>query len=183
MGMMDQGSRRRQGAQSPTEPVRPRAVPMASDEMLSLLSSEEMAAIRAEATELAIEKKRTAARDAFRNQCVEEELRKFEPQHQTRELMIDLAPFAKEIRLDNRVYIHGGVYLVPMPVYYTLQEIISRSWAHDRAVGSPNRDIYRPISQVAGQNFIGSQNGQRSEWVTSANIDQVLAHQHGRMHA
>jgi hypothetical protein len=183
MGMMDQGSRRRQGAQTSAEPARPREVPMASDEMLSLLSAEEMAAIRAEATGLAAEKKRAAARDAFRNQCVEEELRKLEPQHQTRELLIDLAPFAKDIRLDNRVYVHGGVYLVPMPVYYMLQEIISRSWAHDRAVGSPNRDLYRPISQVAGQNFIVEQNGQRSARISPANVDQVLAHQHGRMHS
>ena len=179
MGILEQGSRRRQPQ---TEPARPRDVPVVSQDMMALLSAEERERIRQEAIELAAERKHKAAKDAFLNQCVEEELRKFEPQHATREILIDLAPHSKEIRLDNRVYIHGGVYAVPMPVYYTLQEIISRSWAHDRAVGSPNRDVYRPVSQVAGQNFMGDQFMQRSVHLTPSTVDGALMHQRARMH-
>ena len=179
MGMMDEGSRRRR--ESSTPPARPRDVPKVPEEQVSLLTADEVEEVRAEARRIAHARKTEDAKKALLAQCVEEELRKLEPEQETREILIDLAPHAAHVLIDSRLYVHGQVYQVTRRVFEALREIISRSWGHDRAVGSPNRDRYRPISQVGGQNYVDVAGAPKNYVMGEHNADALLRGQGRRL--
>lgn len=62
------------------------------------------------------------------------------------DILIDVAPFTAEIRIDGTVYQHGRWYKVDRRRYDSLREIMARSWdAEDRA-GNPNRKFQRTVA-------------------------------------
>lgn len=127
-----------------TKAERPRDVPYVDPEMLALLSSDEIVEIRERARKQAqLEMKQLAEKEVL-EQFLEQERRKLEPEQELVFVLLDLPPFAKEIRLDGRIYHHGRVYEVPRGVYEMMNEIMARGWAHDREVGQPNQDQYVP---------------------------------------
>jgi hypothetical protein len=62
-------------------------------------------------------------------------------------IVINIAPYAKEIRIDNRLFIHGRAYLVPDEKVQTFLEIMQRTWAHERSTGGANMN-----AMVSAQN-------------------------------
>lgn len=128
----------------PTKAERPRDVPYVEPELLALLAPDEIEAIRERAKKQALLEHKQIAEKEVLEQFLEQERRKLEPEQELVYILLDLPPFAKEIRLDGRVYHHGRVYEVPRGVYETMNEIMARGWAHDREVGQPNQDLYVP---------------------------------------
>lgn len=172
MAMIDEGSKKRK--------ERPRDVPKLPPELEALLSVEDVERVRSRARKAATEEKRKLAEEKLYEQALEEERRVLEPEKEMRELVIDLAPFAKMILLDGRQYFHGMLYRVPRQVYDQLREIVARSWAHDEEVGSPNRKYYEkpPISTA---NFVSVHPPARNEQISPHNADTALAAQAGRL--
>lgn len=59
------------------------------------------------------------------------------------DILIDVAPFAADIRIDDTIYQHSSWYTVTRRQGDTLREIMARGWdAEDRA-GNPNRRFRR----------------------------------------
>lgn len=51
---------------------------------------------------------------------------------------VNLAPHAKDIRIDNVIYMHGGVYEIAAEREPTFAEICRRTWDHERSTGGAN---------------------------------------------
>lgn len=147
--MIDDGAKRR------TKPERPRNVPKVAPELEGLLSAEDLEAIRAKAHTAARDEQKQKAKDQVYQRELEMARREFEPEQELRPIMIDLAPFAKNIMLDGVQYHHGQVYNVTGPQYAVLMETMARGWAHDEEVGSPNRKSYQKPAHVGTGNYAG----------------------------
>ena len=157
----------------PTRETRPRDVPAVDPELMALLGPDELQAIRDRARKQAqLEQKQIAEKQYF-ERALEEERRKNEPEQEMVGVTIDVAPFAKEIRLDGRVYHHGQRYDVPRAVYDTIQEITARGWAHDAEVGHPNDKYYTPPPMGTG-NYAGVRGRPVQAVISPNNVEQVL---------
>lgn len=130
----------------------------ATDEPAGLeLSTAELARIREEAkkkvdAELAdvgrVERKKLMAKtldDEILRQRTEAGLTDY--RDDMLQILIDVAPFANDIRIDRDIYQHGSWYTVDRRKYDTLNEIMARSWDSEERAGNPNRRFRR---QVAG---------------------------------
>ena len=53
-------------------------------------------------------------------------------------IVINLAPHAREIKIDNKVYTANRMYEIRDDQVPTFLEIMSRTWQHERAVGGAN---------------------------------------------
>lgn len=62
------------------------------------------------------------------------------------EICIDVAPFANDIRIDDRIYQHGHWYTVDRRRYDALREIMARSWDAEERAGNPNRRFRREMA-------------------------------------
>jgi hypothetical protein len=51
---------------------------------------------------------------------------------------INLAPHASDIRIDNRIYSHGFTYEIRDEAVQTFNEIMFRTWQHERSTGGAN---------------------------------------------
>ena len=54
------------------------------------------------------------------------------------EVHIDLAPHAAYITIDGRVFFHGHTYKFRRSQVPTINEIMSRTWAHESEIGGAN---------------------------------------------
>ena len=53
-------------------------------------------------------------------------------------ITINLAPHANEIRVDNRIYVHGFTYEIKDEQVPSFNEIMYRTWQHERSTGGAN---------------------------------------------
>lgn len=51
---------------------------------------------------------------------------------------INLAPHASEIRIDSRIYFHGFTYEIRDEQVASFNEIMYRTWQHERSTGGAN---------------------------------------------
>lgn len=130
----------------------PKAVP--AD--LSLLSSDTLARIKAEAKATVQLRKLKAAEEAALAQEIEALEHEDDPVYEKRSVLIDVAPSTDAILIDGTTYHHGRIYEVTAPVYETLLEIIARSWDHENEIsGTKRRHHIKPqaalLSAATGQ--------------------------------
>ncbi len=59
------------------------------------------------------------------------------------EVLIDVAPFAKDITVDGTVYLHGQWYKMDRRKADSVREIMARSWDSEDRAGNPNRRFRR----------------------------------------
>jgi hypothetical protein len=176
MAMIDDGNRRR-AAPKP----RPRDVPQTPSPLLDLLSDADREAVRARARTAAEAEKKTEAEKAYYEQALEEERRALEPQKEMRDIVIDLAPFAKSILIDGRQYHHGMLYRVPREVFDQIQEIVARGWAHDEEVGEPNRKYYQKPMYVGTGNYARQHPTSNNTRISPGTADATIAAQKARL--
>ena len=118
----------------------------------AILDDETRAAIKAKAREH-VDKKR---RDEAEAKLLAIEIRKAEvedrPTEQDEDVLIDIPPFVAAerlggacITLDGRMFFHGVTYTVAYSVARTLEDVMARSWEHEREIGGKRRkaDINR----------------------------------------
>lgn len=60
--------------------------------------------------------------------------------------LIDVAPFANDIRIDGKVYTHGQWVTLPRRQYDAIREIMARSWDSEDRAGNPNRKHARTVA-------------------------------------
>ena len=174
MAMIDKGAQRKE---------RPREVPKTPPGLLDRLTEEDREAIRARARTAAEAEKKAEAEKAFYQQAIEEERRALEPEQDMRDIVIDLAPFAKSILIDGKQYHHGMPYRVPRQVFDQLQEIIARGWAHDEEVGEPNRKHYQKPLNVGTANYSHRHPQSNGLSISPGTADSALAAHRARLGA
>lgn len=115
-----------------------------------VLTSEDMAEIKAEAAaELKKEQRKSARKEmlARAKADLQREAAALAQQGGPRadmvDLTIDLAPYAADIRLDGRSYPHGKQVRVPRKVAAVLAEQMERSWKHQEGLSGANENAYR----------------------------------------
>lgn len=163
----------------PTKAERPRDVPFVDPELLALLAADEIEAIHERARKQAqLEMKQTAEKDLYEH-FLEKERRKLEPEQELVKILLDLPPFAKNIRIDGRVYHHGAVYEVPRGTHDLMLEIMARGWAHDREVGQPNQDLYVPPPIGVG-NYAGVKTRAFMHRMSPDNVDAIVGNARAR---
>jgi len=124
----------------------------------AILDDETRAAIKAKAREH-VDKKR---RDEAEAKLLAVEIRKAEiedrPTEQDEDILIDIPPFVAAeklggacITLDGKMFFHGVTYTVPYSVARTLDDVMARSWEHEREIHGQRRkaDVSRrPLMQT-----------------------------------
>lgn len=132
------------------------AAALAVDEAGSLLTAADLEYIREQASKK-VEAERADALRADKNKAIkkaiEDETAKLRKEaglanhmDDLLQILIDVAPFSGDIKIDGTIYEHGRWYTVDRRKYETIREICARSWdAEDRA-GNPNRKFYRNVA-------------------------------------
>ena len=112
----------------------------------ALLDDETRAAIKAKAREH-VDKKR---RDEAEAKLLALEIRKAEiedrPTEQDEDVLIDIPPFVAAeklggscITIDGKMFFHGVTYTVPYSVARVIDDVMARSWEHEREIGGKRR--------------------------------------------
>lgn len=138
------------------EPPRLDPTPQWADPFDGLLAPAELARIREEAQkevekELAAvdsAKKRKAMADALaaERQRLRRDAGLTDYRDDLLDILIDVAPFAGDIKIDGTIYTHGNWYKVDRRKYDSLREIMARSWDSEDRAGNPNRRFYRTVA-------------------------------------
>jgi hypothetical protein len=124
----------------------------------AILDEETRAAIKAKAREH-VDKKR---RDEAEARLLALEIRKAEiedrPTEQDEDVLIDIPPFVAAeklggscITIDGKMFFHGVTYTVPYSVARVLEDVMARSWEHEREINGKRRkaDVNRrPVYQA-----------------------------------
>jgi hypothetical protein len=125
--------------------------PAVPPEYEGILEPEDVAEIQAEAQAALKKKQREQARKellAKATQELEREARLAAERGAAKgdlvDVIIDLAPYAPDIRLDGKIFMHGTMPRVTRKVAAVLQEQMQRSWQHDAGLkGNHNENAYR----------------------------------------
>jgi hypothetical protein len=113
-----------------------------------ILSDEEIDAIRKESKYLAVEEKRRIAREQLKARLLAEERAKLNPEERLVKIKIEVPAMAIIDRMNqtglsfnNRLFVHGRTYTVPLSLARDLQYAMYMTNRNDRALGSPHRDL------------------------------------------
>jgi hypothetical protein len=58
-------------------------------------------------------------------------------------ITLDLAEHSDRLRIDDKIYLHGGTYTVPQSLGDVMREMIARGWEHQREIDGKDRNAYR----------------------------------------
>lgn len=123
--------------------LRQKLVSSGAIDPLGLISPERMEVLRAEAKEKALVKLRKRAEEEFlarETELAERELNP-KPEHELRNIIIDVAEHTEYIRIDGKQFYYGHSYTVEKPVYDQLQDIMARGWRHNAEISNPTAGI------------------------------------------
>lgn len=135
----------------------------------ALFSPKELEEIKAEARKnlLALKKKaeRTRLLDAETKRLRDEEgLVTGGPDDELVDIVIDLPPFAADIRVNLRPYQHNHSYRVPRHIARSLREIMYRAWRHEELEiqGKKLHQFYQKPRDTVVSAISGVQNAPRA---------------------
>ena len=121
-----------------------------------LLTADEIAELSAGVQEEIDSERREAAKKALKVKLREEAREKqglSEPQDT---VTVDLAPYADRILLDNRAYLQGQTYPVPVGRAQVIREQMQRTWNHQAEIDGKSENFYR---RTRGARVIPAGNG------------------------
>jgi hypothetical protein len=111
-----------------------------------LLSAAEREQIREKARQHVKKKRKDKAESELLAKLIREEEVALNPFEQTEDVQINIAPYVANeklkaccISLDGRLFFHGLVYQVPYSVARTLEDIMARTWEHEREIKGDRR--------------------------------------------
>ena len=144
------------------------------------LSDEDRAAIKAKAREHVAKKRKDKAEAELLAKEIREEEIAYNPAEQIEDVQINIPPFVAAeklhgacISLDGRLFFHGLVYPVPYGVARVLEDVMARSWEHEREIHGDRRkaDVNRrpnlPTLRQGAENMPPSQLNTRSSILRS----------------
>ena len=130
---------------------------MRDDSLSSVLSEEEIEAIREQARLKVRYEMKDKQHAQLLDQFVEEERQGLIPEEELVEIYLELPPFAPYIMLDGKQFHHDNWYRVKRSVFCVLTEQINRGWAHEeqtQVTDAKGRRRYRPPPGIGYRNFV-----------------------------
>lgn len=107
-----------------------------------LLTKDEIATLRKQAREEALEEIRAAARKKVKARFFKEERGKLNPQLAEEQVTfrLDLPDFADRMIIDSKIYVHGHIYTVARSRYDVFAEQMFRAVDHENTKDGKNRN-------------------------------------------
>lgn len=99
-----------------------------------LLSAEDREQIKERARKEVRERRKTKATDDLLQAAIREEERAYDPAERREDIIVDLAPYAAYIAINGVFYYHGITYEVPASLARTMDDIMARTWDHQREI-------------------------------------------------
>jgi hypothetical protein len=126
----------------------PRKIPVDK----SILSDVDRAEISKQAAASIADEMAQDARDAYFAEQLAKLRRKHIPAERKVEVLIDLAPYAPHLLIDNDQYFHGFTYTVDASRAAVMYEQMQRSWGHQDEIDGRSRlaAYQRPQNRVLG---------------------------------
>lgn len=112
---------------------------------LSLLTKEEIEALKAEAAKTVQADAKKAARTAALEEFTAAERRKSKLDEADDTVTVDLAPYSDRVLLDNRAFLQGETYTLPVSVANVLREVSARTWRHQAEIDGKSENYYRRV--------------------------------------
>lgn len=133
----------------------------------AVLDEETRAQIRQKARDHVDKKRRDEAEAKFLAKSIREVEIEDRPTEQDEDVLVDIPPFVAAeklggacITLDGKMFFHGLTYTVPYSVARTLDDVMARSWEHEREIHGQRRkaDVSRrPVMQTIRPGNEGAQ--------------------------
>lgn len=108
-----------------------------------LLTAEDIAELEKAAEDDVLKERKAEARLAFLADAQERARQKHIPDHELKDIQIDLPGHSDRVILDGRIYLHGATYTVSKAQYDSLKDAMSNAWKHEGSVGGANHDAYQ----------------------------------------
>src|SRR3954469_66719 len=96
----------------------------------SILSADDVGELELQAEEAVLADRKDAAKKAKLAELKTEMARKHGVQEPLETVVIDLAPYCDRILIDNRSFLQGGQYTLPVSQVQVIRECIQKTWAH-----------------------------------------------------
>lgn len=123
--------------------------PKGNEAMTFALSEADKEKVREKARGIVAAKFKKRAEEQYLAEAIKEIERESIPEQQVEPILINVAGHADKITLDGRQFAHGRVYYCTQNERETLEEIMSRTWGHEKEVGGANFNHYRkPVNAV-----------------------------------
>ena len=121
-----------------------------------LLTAEEIADLSAEVQEEVDSERKDAAKKALRTKLQKEAREREGLLEAQDQVTVDLAPYCDRILIDNRAYLQGQTYTVPVGRAQTIREMCQRTWNHQSEIDGKSENFYR---RTRGARVIPAGNG------------------------
>lgn len=108
----------------------------------SLLSDADDEALREEARRIVAKEHKDTESKQRLERYIAQARGSYDPEHEEREILIDLPGHSKDIRINGFPYLHGQLYTVSVSLYRSLQEVMNRAWKHELSVKMANMNNY-----------------------------------------
>ena len=89
------------------------------------------------------EEQKKQERERLIDAAVRYERRRYLPQEQLVDILIDLPGHAPRLLIDGVEFSHGFTYRVPLSHARSMWEQMQRCWSHEHEIGGANRNFYR----------------------------------------
>ncbi len=109
----------------------------------SILTKDEIAELQLEAEAEVLAKAKATAKEQLKKKLVAEAEREQGIKEPLVDIVIDLPPYADRVTLDNRHFLHGQTYTVPLSVSQVINEISQKTWGHQSVVDGKSENFYR----------------------------------------
>lgn len=121
-------------------PKKPLTVPQMHGK--SLLSDADDEALREEAARIVAKEHKDIESKQRLEKYIAQARGSYDPEHETKEILIDLPGHSKDIRINGFPYLHGQLYTVSVSLYRSLNEVMNRAWKHELSVKMANMNNY-----------------------------------------
>lgn len=122
----------------------------------AILSEDEREAVALEVREEIDAEARAAAKEALRDKIKTEARKSKGLQEPDDEVTVDLAPYCDRILIDNRAYLQGQTYTVPVSRAQVMREAMQRTWNHQAEIDGKSENFYR---RTRGARVVPAGNG------------------------
>ena len=122
----------------------------------SILNEDDIAALELQAEEEVLAEHREAAKKQKLEEFKRARKRKVGLTEAYEDVTVDLAPYCDRILLDNRAFMQGMTYTVPVGQAQVMREVMQRTWGHQSNIDGKSENFYR---KTRGQRVIPAGNG------------------------
>jgi len=109
----------------------------------SVLTPDDIAELELQAEQEVLADQKAAAKKAKLAELKVTMSRKAGVQEPLETVTVDLAPYCDRILIDNRAFLQGQTYTLPVSQVQVIRECIQKSWAHQSEIDGKSENFYR----------------------------------------